>query len=114
MWAWPGKKLLFMGCEFGQSSEWNYTTGLDWRLLQYLDHEGIRLLVRGIGSSGREAGLVYFVSTIGSAAGTIGTGFFLVLVFDVYRLIAMLAVISLLVAAVAASLSYQLRIRNDD
>jgi hypothetical protein len=37
-----------------------------------------------------------------------------VLVFDVYRLIAMLAVISLLVAAVAASLSYQLRIRNDD
>ncbi|MGP1691549.1 MAG: fused MFS/spermidine synthase [Giesbergeria sp.] len=74
----------------------------------------IRLLVRGIGSSGREAGLVYFVSTIGSAAGTIGTGFFLVLVFDVYRLIAMLAVISLLVAAVAASLSYQLRIRNDD
>ena len=52
--------------------------------------------------------------TVGSAAGTIGTGFFLVLVFDVYRLIAMLAVISLLVAAVAASLSYQLRIRNDD
>ena len=48
MWAWPGKKLLFMGCEFGQSGEWNYTTGLDWRLLQYLDHEGIRLLVRDL------------------------------------------------------------------
>lgn len=48
MWAWPGKKLLFMGCEFGQSREWNYTASLDWHLLQYLDHEGIRLLVRDL------------------------------------------------------------------
>ena len=48
MWAWPGKKLLFMGSEFGQSNEWNYTTGLDWHLCQYLDHEGIRLLVRDL------------------------------------------------------------------
>jgi 1,4-alpha-glucan branching enzyme len=48
MWAWPGKKLLFMGSEFGQSSEWNYTTSLDWHLCQYLDHEGIRLLVRDL------------------------------------------------------------------
>jgi 1,4-alpha-glucan branching enzyme len=48
MWAWPGKKLLFMGGEFGQSHEWNYTSSLDWHLLQYLDHEGIRLLVRDL------------------------------------------------------------------
>jgi 1,4-alpha-glucan branching enzyme len=48
MWAWPGKKLLFMGSEFGQSNEWNYTTSLDWNLCQYLDHEGIRLLVRDL------------------------------------------------------------------
>ena len=45
MWGWPGKKTLFMGCEFGQSSEWAYDRSLDWHLLQYLDHEGIRLLV---------------------------------------------------------------------
>ena len=48
MWAWPGKKLLFMGSEFGQSNEWNYTTSLDWHLCQYLDHDGIRLLVRDL------------------------------------------------------------------
>ncbi|HXA14652.1 MAG TPA: alpha amylase C-terminal domain-containing protein, partial [Opitutaceae bacterium] len=38
----------FMGSEFGQSHEWNYTTSLDWHLRQYLDHEGIRLLVRDL------------------------------------------------------------------
>jgi 1,4-alpha-glucan branching enzyme len=48
MWAWPGKKLLFMGSEFGQSHEWAYNGQLDWPLLQYLDHEGIRLLVRDL------------------------------------------------------------------
>jgi len=37
-----------MGCEFGQSSEWNYTTSLDWHLCQYSDHEGIRLLVKDL------------------------------------------------------------------
>ena len=45
MWGWPGKKTLFMGCEFGQSAEWSYDKSLDWHLLQYLDHEGVRLLV---------------------------------------------------------------------
>ena len=48
MWGWPGKKCLFMGCEFGQSAEWNYAGQLDWNLCQYLDHEGIRLLVRDL------------------------------------------------------------------
>lgn len=48
MWAWPGKKLLFMGSEFGQSREWNYAASLDWHLRQYIDHEGIRLLVRDL------------------------------------------------------------------
>jgi len=47
-WAYPGKKLLFMGSEFGQSVEWRYDASLDWHLLQYLDHEGIRLLVRDL------------------------------------------------------------------
>ncbi len=48
MWAWPGKKLLFMGGEFGQSSEWNHAGSLDWHLRQYPDHEGLRLLVRDL------------------------------------------------------------------
>jgi len=45
MWAYPGKKLLFMGGEFGQSQEWNHAASLDWHLCQYMDHEGMRRLV---------------------------------------------------------------------
>ncbi|KXU37184.1 glycogen-branching enzyme [Cephaloticoccus primus] len=48
MWAWPGKKLLFMGCEFGQSQEWDFRKSLDWHLCQYGDHEGLRRLVRDL------------------------------------------------------------------
>jgi 1,4-alpha-glucan branching enzyme len=45
MWAYPGKKLLFMGGEFAQSHEWNHDSSLDWHLCQYMDHEGVRRLV---------------------------------------------------------------------
>lgn len=48
MWAWPGKNILFMGGEFGQSSEWRYDGSLDWHLLQYIDHEGIQRLLRDL------------------------------------------------------------------
>ena len=48
MWAYPGKKLLFMGSEFAQAHEWNHATSLDWHLLQYLDHEGVRRLVKDL------------------------------------------------------------------
>ena len=74
----------------------------------------IRLLVRGIGSSGREAGLVYFVSTLGSAAGTIATGFYLVLILDIYKIIALLTIISLIICLVAASVSYQLKAQENE
>ncbi len=43
MYAQPGKKLLFMGSEFGQWAEWNHDTSLDWHLLQHSSHQGVQL-----------------------------------------------------------------------
>lgn len=42
MYSQPGKKLIFMGCEFGQWREWNHDASLDWHLLQYAPHQGIQ------------------------------------------------------------------------
>jgi 1,4-alpha-glucan branching enzyme len=44
-WSWPGKKSLFMGCEFGQFAEWKYDASLDWHLLDYPIHLGVQRLV---------------------------------------------------------------------
>ncbi|MFO1074057.1 MAG: 1,4-alpha-glucan branching protein GlgB [Geminicoccaceae bacterium] len=49
MWAYPGKKLLFMGCEFGQWQEWNHNASLDWHLLaEGPFHRGLKDLVRDL------------------------------------------------------------------
>jgi len=46
MWAHPGRKLLFMGGEFGQPGEWNHDRSLDWHLLAEPGHAGVQALVR--------------------------------------------------------------------
>jgi 1,4-alpha-glucan branching enzyme len=46
MYGQPGKKLLFMGSEFGQWDEWNHDTSLDWHLLDLPRHDGLRRLVQ--------------------------------------------------------------------
>jgi len=46
MYGQPGKKLLFMGGEFGQCNEWNHDTQLDWELLKLPRHDGLRRLVQ--------------------------------------------------------------------
>ena len=48
MWAHPGKKLLFMGSEFAQFSEWNHNQSLDWHLTQWADHYRMQDLVRDL------------------------------------------------------------------
>ena len=48
MWGHPGKKLLFMGCEFAQDREWSHDRSLDWHLLQNAEHAGIQRLVRDL------------------------------------------------------------------
>jgi 1,4-alpha-glucan branching enzyme len=42
MWAHPGKKLLFMGCDFAQSEEWSESRSLDWHLTDYDEHQGVQ------------------------------------------------------------------------
>jgi 1,4-alpha-glucan branching enzyme len=48
MWGHPGKKLLFMGGEIAQWSEWNHDAAIDWNLLDYDTHRGIQTLVRDL------------------------------------------------------------------
>ena len=77
MWGHPGKKLLFMGGEFAQWSEWNHETSLDWNLLDYPQHDGVRRLVRDLNRLYRDTPARLYQlrsnSTISPAAGRCGT-----------------------------------------
>ncbi len=53
-WTHPGSQLLFMGGEFGQTSEWSHDRGITWELLQYDYHEGCRQWVRALNRLYRE------------------------------------------------------------
>jgi 1,4-alpha-glucan branching enzyme len=58
MFTQPGKKLLFMGGEFGQWREWSHDTSLDWHLLDYPMHKGLQRWVRDLNTTYRgEPGL---------------------------------------------------------
>jgi 1,4-alpha-glucan branching enzyme len=48
MWTHPGKKLLFMGCEFAQIREWNHDGSPEWELLDDPRHRGVQQLVRDL------------------------------------------------------------------
>jgi 1,4-alpha-glucan branching enzyme len=48
MYTQPGKKLLFMGGEFGQWREWSHETALDWHLLEHAPHRGLQRWVRDL------------------------------------------------------------------
>jgi len=59
MMAQPGKKLLFMGGEFGQQREWNHDTSLDWHLLDFPQHAGLQHWVADLNRMYREEPALY-------------------------------------------------------
>jgi len=54
MWGHPGKKLLFMGQEFAQATEWDFAGELPWNLLDDARHAGVQRLVRDLNQLYRE------------------------------------------------------------
>jgi 1,4-alpha-glucan branching enzyme len=59
MYAQPGKKLLFMGGEFGQWREWSHDRGLDWDLLKHEPHQGVQRWVQDLNRFYREEPALY-------------------------------------------------------
>ncbi|MCC5971727.1 MAG: 1,4-alpha-glucan branching protein GlgB [Pararhodobacter sp.] len=59
MWGHPGKKLLFMGCEFGQAHEWNHDEQLDWPALEDPAAQGLQRLVRDLNTLYRATPALY-------------------------------------------------------
>ncbi|MEZ5538083.1 MAG: 1,4-alpha-glucan branching protein GlgB [Thiolinea sp.] len=59
MWGHPGKKLLFMGNEIAQQQEWNFSSSLDWHLLEHEQHRGIQSLIRDLNTLYRDTPALY-------------------------------------------------------
>lgn len=59
MFTHPGAKLLFMGSEFGQTSEWNFESSLDWHLLEYGYHDGIKKCITDLNALYRNNPALY-------------------------------------------------------
>ncbi|RFB74995.1 1,4-alpha-glucan branching protein GlgB [Methylovirgula sp. 4M-Z18] len=59
MWGHPGKKLLFMGQEFGQGREWDFHNGLEWHQLDHPLHAGLQKLVRDLNAITRDYPALY-------------------------------------------------------
>ncbi|MDO3641658.1 1,4-alpha-glucan branching protein GlgB [Mucilaginibacter sp. L3T2-6] len=59
MFTHPGTKLLFMGSEFGQGTEWNFQQSLDWYLLEYPNHQGIKEAVKALNRLYRDEPALY-------------------------------------------------------
>ena len=59
MYGHPGKKLLFMGGEFGQWSEWNHDSSIDWHALGEPLHSGVRRLVGDLNTLYRSSGALH-------------------------------------------------------
>ncbi len=61
----PGKKLLFMGCEFGQRREWDFEGQLDWHLLEHLPHKGLQRWVRDLNRVYRDDPAAHQLDSVG-------------------------------------------------
>jgi 1,4-alpha-glucan branching enzyme len=59
MWGHPGKKLLFMGCEFGQKHEWQHDESLEWGVLKYPCHSGLQRWVADLNQFYRSQAALY-------------------------------------------------------
>ena len=59
MWTHPGKKLLFMGGEFGQRREWQHEESLEWHVLQYPLHAGVQRWIRDLNQLYRSTPALY-------------------------------------------------------
>jgi len=60
MFTYPGKKLLFMGCEFGQGEEWNFDRELDWYVVDYPLHKGVQRLIADLNALYREDSALHY------------------------------------------------------
>jgi 1,4-alpha-glucan branching enzyme len=59
MFTHPGQKLMFMGCEFGQTSEWNVNNSLHWELLSHPAHQGVRAWIQALNKTYQKEEALY-------------------------------------------------------